>query len=305
ARARYSPIPSMLQALLVTFREGLESFLIVGVIAAYLRKTGRSGLMPGVRAGLGLSVITCLAGAYLWQMVPNQPLYEGIAALSAAALVGAFLIQMLRMGRHMKGQIEARVARVAGPAAASGAGLSDLAAQAADLAAQAAARPPAAGTAATASWAALAGIAGVTALLVTREGLEALLYLGIQVRMSGSGWTSLIGGGVGLVLAVAVAWIWSHYAHRLNLGVVLKVTAVFLALFLLQLLVYGVHELAESGVIEGTQHLHDLTELFGPQGAIGHVMSYALLAAPLLYLLWSRRAPSPARTSPPPRPSGV
>ncbi|MEO7668235.1 MAG: FTR1 family protein [Polyangia bacterium] len=295
----------MLQALLVTFREGLESFLIVGVIAAYLRKTGRSGLMPGVRAGLGLSVITCLAGAYLWQMVPNQPLYEGIAALSAAALVGAFLIQMLRMGRHMKGQIEARVARVAGPAAASGAGLSDLAAQAADLAAQAAARPPAAGTAATASWAALAGIAGVTALLVTREGLEALLYLGIQVRMSGSGWTSLIGGGVGLVLAVAVAWIWSHYAHRLNLGVVLKVTAVFLALFLLQLLVYGVHELAESGVIEGTQHLHDLTELFGPQGAIGHVMSYALLAAPLLYLLWSRRAPSPARTSPPPRPSGV
>lgn len=295
----------MLQALLVTFREGLESFLIVGVIAAYLRKTGRRGLMPGVRAGLGLSVITCLAGAYLWQMVPNQPLYEGIAALSAAALVGAFLIQMLRMGRHMKGQIEARVARVAGPAAASGAGLSDLAAQAADLAAQAAARPPAAGTAATASWAALAGIAGVTALLVTREGLEALLYLGIQVRMSGSGWTSLIGGGVGLVLAVAVAWIWSHYAHRLNLGVVLKVTAVFLALFLLQLLVYGVHELAESGVIEGTQHLHDLTELFGPQGAIGHVMSYALLAAPLLYLLWSRRAPSPARTSPPPRPSGV
>lgn len=296
----------MLQALLVTFREGLESFLIVGVIAAYLRKTGRRGLMPGVRAGLGLSVITCLAGAYLWQMVPNQPLYEGIAALSAAALVGAFLIQMLRMGRHMKGQIEARVARVAGPAAAREARLSDLAGPTADLAGPAAdSAAPAAGAAATASWAALAGIAGVTALLVTREGLEAVLYLGIQVRMSGSGWTSLIGGGVGLVLAVAVAWIWSHYAHRLNLGVVLKVTAVFLALFLLQLLVYGVHELAESGVIEGTQHLHDLTELFGPQGAIGHVMSYALLAAPLLYLLWSRRAPSPARTSPPPRPAGV
>ncbi|MEP6654244.1 MAG: FTR1 family protein [Myxococcales bacterium] len=275
----------MLQALLVTFREGLESFLIVAVIAAYLRKTGRSSLIPGVRAGLGLSVFTCLAGAYLWQMVPNQPLYEGIAALSAAVLVGAFLIQMLRMGRHMKGQIEARVARVAGPAAASGS------------------PAPAAGTPETPSWAALAGIAGVTALLVTREGLEAVLYLGIQVRMSGGGWSSLIGGGVGLVLALGVAWIWSHYAHRLNLGVVLKVTAVFLALFLFQLLVYGVHELAESGVIEGTQRLHDLTELFGPQGAIGHVLSYSLLAAPLLYLLWSRRAPPPPRTSPPPRPA--
>jgi high-affinity iron transporter len=152
--------------------------------------------------------------------------------------------------------------------------------------------------------ASLAGIALVTALLITREGLEAVLYLGIQVRMVGSGASSLVGGALGLVLASVVAWIWSRYAHRLNLGVVLKVTAVFLALFLFQLLVYGVHELAESGVIEGSQGLHDATELFGPDGAIGHLLSYSLLAAPLVYLIWSRRSGN-ARPRVAPRPADV
>ena len=75
---------------------------------------------------------------------------------------------------------------------------------------------------------------------------------------------------------------------------ILKVTALFLGLFLVQLLVYGVHELAESGVIQGSQAFHDATEKFGPDGPIGHVLSYSLLLAPLLYLLWARRAATAA-----------
>lgn len=265
----------MLQSLLVTFREGLESLLIVGVISAYLRKIGRADLMLGVRVGLVASVATCIAGAMLWQMVPNQPLYEGIAALTAAALVGALLAQMMRMGRRMKSDIEERVARVSGVPAAAVPG----------------APPPS-------SLAARAGIALVTALLITREGLEAVLYLGIQVRMAGDAPASLVGAAVGLLLAAGAAWVWSRHAHRLNLGVVLKITAVFLSLFLFQLLVYGVHELAESGVIPGSERFHDATEIFGPQGFIGHVLSYSLLAAPLLYLVWVRRSGGPGARPP-------
>jgi len=256
----------MLQALLVTFREGLESLLIVGVITAYLRKTHRAHLLRGVRLGLVLSIATCLLGAYLWQLVPNQPLYEGVAALSAAVLVGLLLAQMVRMGRHMKGDIEARVERMSAGDDRSSA-------------------------------AALLGVALVTTLLVTREGLEAVLYLGIQFRIAGNGIAPRLGAAIGLVLAAAVAWTWSRRAARLNLGVVLKVTAVFLTLFLLQLLIYGVHELAESGVIEGSQSFHDATEIAGPDGPVGHVISYSLLAAPLLYLLMNRqrrRAGGPA-----------
>jgi len=141
----------MLDALLVTFREGLEAFLIVAVISAFLRKTNRAGLLRGVRIGLGLSVITCVAGAWLWLQLPNQPIVEGIGALTAAFLVGLLLWQAVRTGRRMKGEIESRLDKVAGGA----------------------------GEAPSAR--AIAGVAALTTILVTREGLEAVLYLGIKV----------------------------------------------------------------------------------------------------------------------------
>jgi high-affinity iron transporter len=255
----------MLQALLVTFREGIEAFLIIGVIVGYLRKTNRAGLVRGVHIGVGLSIVASLIGAWLWTLVPNQSLYEGIAALSAALLVGLLLVQMMRMGRHMKGQIEARVERMAGGTdGTGGAGLGPL-----------------------------IGVTVVTTLLVTRELLEAVFYLGVQfnVARSSQGRALVpVGAVLGLIAGVAVAWYWSRYSKRVNLAVVLKVTALFLAVFLVQLLIYGVHELAESGVIEGSQAFHNATEVFGPDGSIGHVISYSLLGAPLLYLLLARRA---------------
>jgi high-affinity iron transporter len=256
----------MLQALLVTFREGIEAFLIVGVVVAYLRKTGRGGLVRGVRVGFAIAVVASLIGAWLWLQVPNQPLYEGIAALAAALVVGVFLIQMVRTGRQMKGEIESRVGRMAG---AEGA-------------------PP--------SLRALTGVALVTALLVTREFLEAVFYVGVQAlamhvaedRTQGILITT--GAGLGIVLAGFFAWSWTRWGNKLNLGVLLKVTALFLGIFLVQLVVYGVHELAESGVIVGSQGFHDATEVLGPDGRIGHLLSYSLLGAPLLYLMWARSA---------------
>jgi high-affinity iron transporter len=260
----------MLQSLLVTFREGIESFLIVGVISAYLRRTGRAGLLRGVHVGLGLSVVTCLLGAWLWQQVPNQPLYEGMGAFVAAGFVGALLWQAVRVGRRIKGAIEARVDRVAGP--------------------EGAAHPRAR---------ALAGVALVTAILVTREGLEAVFYLGVQAFAIKTA-DVIVGAVAGLVLAAAIAWAWTRFADRLNLGVVLKVTSIFLGVFLVQLVIYGLHELAESGVIEGSRAFHDATEIVGPDGRIGHLLSYSLLAAPLLYLFWARRAKAATR---PPAPA--
>jgi high-affinity iron transporter len=255
----------MLQSMLATFREGVESFLIVAVVSAYLRRTNRAYLLKGVRIGVGLSVVTCLAGAWLWLQVPNQSLVEGIAALTAAVLVGGMLWQMNRMGRHLKGDIEARVEKyVSDPSGAT-------------------------------SHRAVAGIALITTLLVTREGLEAVLYVGVKAmaarapEMRGEMLLVLTGAVLGLVLAGVVAWYWNRMSLHLNLIVVLKVTAVFLALFLVQLVVYGIHELAESGVIHGSQAFHDATEVLGPDGSIGHFLSYSLIGAPLLYMLWSRR----------------
>jgi high-affinity iron transporter len=258
----------VLAALLISFREGLESFLIVGVIVAYLRKTGRGGMLRGVQVGLGISAVTCTLGAYLWYRWlqsetggPNQSLYEGIAALAAAVLVGALLWQTIRVGRRLKGDIEARVERMAG------------------------------GDEVT-SLRAVAGVALVTTLLVTREGLEAVLFLGVQA-FAAKALSMTVGAGIGILGAGLVAWVWSRYSNRLQIGVVLKVTSIFLGLFLLQLLLYGLHELSESGWIQGTQGFHDATERFGPDGDIGQWIAFSMTGAPFLYVLFARRKPKP------------
>lgn len=258
------------QAILISFREGLESFLIVGVILTYLRRTGRAELVRGVQLGVALSVLTCTAGAYLWYRWtqsetsnPNQSLYEGIAAFVAAALVGGLLWQTLRAGKRLRGDIEARIERAA----------------------------------AGASWHAVAGTTLVTTLLITREGLEAVLFLGVQA-FTVKATVLAIGAGLGLFLAAAIAWSWSRFGYRLQMSVVLRVTAIFLVLFLAQLVVYGLHELAESGAVLAGDHVtafHNATERLGPQGDIGQWFTFSLAGAPLLYLLLDRLRRSQAR----------
>ena len=201
----------MLEALLVTFREGIESFLILGILVAYLKKTDRAGLVKGVRIGLALSVVTCAAGAWLWLQVPNQPLYEGIAALATAG----------RRGRAA-GPDAARRPPHQGPdrerasAAWRARGRAALAARAR----RRRAGDDAAGDARGAGGGALPGRAGAG-----------------RTRPADSSGGAAAGRRAcsGFVAAGFFAWSWTRWGHRLNLGVILKVTSLFLGLFLIQL----------------------------------------------------------------------
>lgn len=46
--------------------------------------------------------------------------------------------------------------------------------------------------------------------------------------------------------AAILAWLWSRYGHRLNLGPFFQGTALFLAVFMVPVGIYGFHELAEA-----------------------------------------------------------
>jgi len=53
----------MLQAFIITLREGVEAALIVGIVFAYLTKIGRSELKRTVFWALGAAVAASVAGA--------------------------------------------------------------------------------------------------------------------------------------------------------------------------------------------------------------------------------------------------
>jgi high-affinity iron transporter len=87
-----------------------------------------------------------------------------------------------------------------------------------------------------------------------------------------------------------------------NLGLFFQVTAVFLAVFVVQLLIYGFHELTEANLFPYSEPLHWATEPYGPEGRYGAYLSYGLVALPLGWLLFVtifRRNPDGARHTPP------
>jgi len=184
--------------------------------------------------------------------------------LVAAVLVGSLIVHMWRVGRHLKRDIEGRL-------------------EASSI---------------RAGSAAFMGVFVFTLLMITREGMETALLMNtilFQVRS-----VDIITGAIGgTLIAAFVAFLWSRYGHRVNLARFFQVTAVFLLVFVVQLVIYGVHELTEANIFPGSQPWHDATEPYGPDGIYGHYLTYMLVLLPLAWLalsnLFSR--PSSARQS--------
>jgi high-affinity iron transporter len=225
----------MLQAFVITLREGLEAFLIVAISLAYLRKTGRPQLVSAVHWGIGVAIVVSVGAAVLFQRANNQALWEGILALTAAVLVASLIVHMWRHAKRLKKDIEAR--------------------------------------------------------------LEALLMGTLLFQEAGM--NILIGAVAGTLCAAFVAWLWSRYGHRVNLALFFQVTAVFLSVFVVQLLIYGFHELTEANLFPYSEPLHWATEPYGPDGRYGQFLTYLLVALPLGWLVFAALF-APKRSSAPP-----
>ena len=242
----------MLQAFVITLREGLEAFLIVAISLAYLRKSGRGELIPAVHWGIGVSILMSIGAAWLFQRASNQALWEGVLALVAAVLVASLIVHMWRHAKRLKREIEGKLQE---SALKSGA-------------------------------AAFGGVFMFTLLMISREGMETALLMGtllFQIRAM----DIVLGAVAGTACAAAVASLWSKYGHRVNLGLFFQVTAVFLMVFVVQLLIYGFHELTEANILPYSEPLHWATEPYGPDGRYGQYLTYFLVLLPMAWLACS------------------
>ncbi len=258
----------MLQTFTLMFREGLEALLVVAVSVAYLRKAGRPELVRVTYVAVAASALVSIAAGWLFGRASNRPLWEGLLALVAAATIAPLTVQVLRSGRRLPGRIQDGLAR-------------RLARPSAPLA-----------------------VFFFVLFMVSREGMEMSLLF--SVLSAGVDRLPLLAGAtLGLAASAGLALAVSRHGHRVPVGRLLQVTGVFLLVFLVQLLIVGVHELAEAGVLPHAAMLHAVTEAYGPEGSIGAWISYALLMVPLGWLLGSfvwdrafRRSGSPSFSTP-------
>jgi high-affinity iron transporter len=252
----------MLQTLMIAFREGLEALLIVAIAALYLRRTGRESLVSAIRAGVMAALaLSAVLGVVLARIGALSPAWEGLLALVAAAAVMTCTVHMLRMGRHMKSQIDNRLA-------------------------VASARNGAAGW-----WTVFL----FALFMVGREGVETatmIASLAGSAELGHMAW----GGATGFSMAALVAWLWTRHGHKVNLSRFFQVTAVFMVVFSLQLVLYAFHEFTEAALVPGIDNAwwHAATEDLA-EGAAAQLVSVLMVALPSVWLVgafWKDRRTS-------------
>jgi high-affinity iron transporter len=208
---------------LIGLREGLEAALVVGILLAYIHKSGRRELAPRIWAGVAIAVSVSLAFGALLTYGPRglsfraQETIGGTLSIIAVGFVTWMIFWMARTARSLRGELEHRID------AAVAAGGSALVL--------------------------------VAVLAVGREGLETALFLWAAAQATGSSTEPLIGATLGLAVAVLIGMAIYRGALKLNMARFFTWTGALLVLVAGGVLAYGIHDLQEADVLPGLNRL--------------------------------------------------
>ncbi|MAB25877.1 MAG: iron transporter [Pseudomonadales bacterium] len=207
----------MLVPFLIMLREGLEAALIVGIIASYLRQTGRGAWMPAVWIGVFLAASLALfVGAGL-QFVSaefpqrQQEMFEAVVGLIAVAVLTWMVFWMRRAAKGLRQELTGAL----DSAFASGH---------------------------SHTYALIA----MVFLAVAREGLESVFFL-LAVFQQSQGSAAPVGALLGVACSVVAGWAFYRGSLRLNLKHFFRLTGLFILLVAAGLFAGSVRAMHEAG----------------------------------------------------------
>src|SRR5271163_1846378 len=250
----------MLQAFIITLREGVEAALIVGITLAYLAKIGRNDLRKTVYAALAAAFAGSIAVAVILSRFKlNEDIFEGWVMLVAAVFVVTMIVFMMKTGRKLKGEIEGKIGLFAREDA----------------------------------W---IGLFLFVFLMVLREGVETVLILS-AVSLNSTELMSFLGTLLGVAAAILFGVMFVKGSVRINLQKFFRVTTAILFFVAAQLVISGLHELSENGILPSSKRE---MALIGPivRNDLFFFVTILALAALMILFEVKRRQPGPLPESP-------
>lgn len=226
---------------LIGLREGLEAVLVVVLLLAYVRKSGRAWLLPRIFIGVGLAVAVSLGFGALLTFGPRGLTFEAQEAIGgglsiiAVGFVTWMVFWMATASKTLASDLRGKVDH-----AAEGSG-----------------------------WA----LVLVAAFAVGREGLETALFLWAATRATGETWEPLLGATLGILVAVALGALLHRGVLRINLSKFFTWTGVALIVVAGGVLAYGIHDLQEAGILPGLHNLaFDVSHIIAPGSVTGTLL---------------------------------
>jgi len=276
----------MLNSFIIVMREGFESFLLVAVILAYLRKSEQRWLTSSVYIAIALAlaasgglayllktgvddatvqnIFGSVIGGYVSQFFANEALREAVLGAIAVVMVGTLVIHMWRTGPKIQQRMRERLSAVSSNRS---------------------------------RLAAVLGVFLFTFLMITREGMETALML-MQVKNA-----NIINGALlGLGAAILFALGWVRFSHLINVKRFFQVTGIFLLLFMIQVSIYSLHEFSEADLLPNSEFLHIATEKFSPDGLYGKWFSPIMISICGLWLVGAWVVDRRGKKTEPPHP---
>lgn len=237
----------MLATLVIGLREGLEATLIVGIIAAFLRRN-RVPLAP-MWFGVGLAVVLSVAVGFGLQVVEQalpqaqQEGMEAVIGIVAVVFVTGMIVWMRTHARSLTKELEASATEALGR-----------------------------GTA----WA----LAGMAFLAVLKEGFETAVFLLATFQASSDTGLAALGAVIGIAGAVVVGYGIYTGGVRLNLSKFFTGTGVFLVFVAGGLVLTVLRRAHEAGwIVIGQQRTVDLSWL-APNGSVQGALVTGVLGIP-------------------------
>ena len=223
---------------MITLREGLEAALIIGIVLGVLRKLGHTDrarpMWAGVLAAVAVSVAAGLALNQLGVAFEGrgEKIFEGVAMLLAAAVLTWMIFWMQRQGRQIQVELEREVRRA---------------------------------TSTGSAWA----LFSLAFVAVVREGIETVLFLTAAALRAEPAQT-LIGGALGLVIAVILGWLMFAAGKRLDVRAFFRVTGILLVFFAAGLVAHGLHEFQEAAILPTiVEHVWDVNFILDEGSVVG------------------------------------
>ncbi len=214
----------MLATLVIFLREGVEASMIVAILLAYLSRTGQRRYFRDVYAGVGAALVLAGTGgivAYLtirsYAGSRAQTIFETATYLLAAVILTYMTFWMRSHARMLKSELQSR----------------------ADMAMSKGART---------------GLALVGFQAVGREGVETVVFTLAIAFSTKHQATLLLGGMIGLAIALAIASFMYRLGHRINVGRLFTVVGTLLMVFAAGLLVDAVQNMQELGWLPVALH---------------------------------------------------
>lgn len=234
----------MFAGILITLREGLEAFLVVGILIGILTKMGQRDKYKYIWAGSAAAIVASVVLAYIIQLLSIQ--FEGTSAMVFEVVVAGLAITVLtymvswmhKQSRYLKQELEKKMS-----VAVSNNQI----------------------------WALLL-LAFVTIL---REGIETALFLS-AVSSANQGAGLMAGALIGLVIAGIISFLITKVAVRFNLQKFFLITGSFIVVIAGGLLAHVSGAVQELGLRILTQTAWDTSWLL-PDEALAAKLLHAFI----------------------------